>query len=101
MFCSRAMNHKINNIHKRVLRLVYLEYTSSFNDLLRKDNSVTVHQRNIQLVAIEMFKFKRGIEIINNLFVFNYSNRGRSFHRPNVNSNFKGDNSITYFGRII
>ena len=34
--------------------------------LLEKDNTVTVHQRNVQLLAIEMFKFakKMGPEIM-------------------------------------
>ena len=56
MFCSRELNDKINSVHKRALRQVYSDFTSSFKELLEKDNSVTVHQRNIQLVAIEMFK---------------------------------------------
>ena len=59
MFCSREMNDKINSIHKRALRMVYLDFSSSFAELLEKDGSVTIHQRNIQLVAIEMFKVVR------------------------------------------
>ena len=27
MFCSRTINNKINHIHERALRLVYLDYT--------------------------------------------------------------------------
>ena len=34
---------------------------SSFNELLQKDNSVTVHTRNIQLLAVEMYKVKNNI----------------------------------------
>ena len=56
MFCSGKMNRKINYIHERALRLVYEDYTSSFNDLLVKDESVCIHHRNIQSVAIVMFK---------------------------------------------
>ena len=52
MFCSRQMNRKINYIHERALRLVYDDYTSSFNELLIKDNTVSIHHRNIQNVAI-------------------------------------------------
>ena len=48
MFCSRKMNNKINYIHERALRLVYDDYTSTFNDLLKKDESVCIHHRNIQ-----------------------------------------------------
>ena len=104
MFCSRALNDKINSIHKRALRLVYLDFTSSFADLLKKDNSVTIHQRNIQLVAIEMFKVAKrlGPEIMRDLFVFNKNtNRDRTFKRPKVKSKYNGENSLRYFGPIV
>ena len=38
MFCTRKMNQRINFIHERALGLVYEDYTSSFSDLLVKDN---------------------------------------------------------------
>ena len=59
MFCSRKMNRKIYHIHERALRLVYEDYVTSFEDLLIKDKSVSIHHRNIQKVAIEMFKVKK------------------------------------------
>jgi hypothetical protein len=73
MFCTREQNNKINNVHKRALRQVYSDFDSSFAELLDKDNSVTVHQRNIQLVAIEMFKATKelGPKIVRDLFAFN------------------------------
>ena len=58
MFCSRSMNNKINHIHERALRLVYQDYTTPFEVLLKKDGSLTFHHRNIHQVAIEMFKAK-------------------------------------------
>ena len=36
MFCSRSMNRKINHIYERALRLVYQDYTSSFEELLNQ-----------------------------------------------------------------
>ena len=104
MFCSRDMNDKINSIHKRALRMVYLDYTSSYAELLKKDKSVTIHQRNIQLVAIEMFKVvkKLGPEIMRDLFVLDLNTKNdRIFLRPNVNSVYNGENSIRYFGPIV
>ena len=41
MFCSSTMNQKINRIHERALRIVYRDYESSFEDLLKKDNSLS------------------------------------------------------------
>ena len=53
------MNKKINHIHERALRLVYDDYITSFEDLLIKDNSVSIRHCNIQKVAIEMFKVQK------------------------------------------
>ena len=58
MFHGRGVNNKINHLHERSLRIVYKDNTSSFEDLLKKDNSFTIHQRNIQSLAIELFKVK-------------------------------------------
>ena len=56
MFHSRKLNNRINHIHERVIRLVYKDYTSSFDELLFKDNSFRIHHRNLQKLAIEIFK---------------------------------------------
>ena len=58
MFHSRGVNNKINHLHERLLRIVYKDNISSFEDVLRKDRSFTIHQRNIQSLAIELFKVK-------------------------------------------
>ena len=50
------MNNKINRLHGRALRIAYKDYTSSFESLLEKDRSVTIHQRNVQLLVTEMLK---------------------------------------------
>ena len=73
MFHSRKLNNRINKIHERALRLVYKDYTSSFNDLLAKDNSFKIHQRNLQKLAIEIFKVKKGIAaaVMNSVFELN------------------------------
>ena len=53
---SRSLNTKINRIHERALRIVYNDNCSSFDVLLQKCNSVTIHHRNIQNLAIEIYK---------------------------------------------
>ena len=40
---SRLMNNKINRLHEKCLRIVYSDKTSSFEELLDKDGSVTIH----------------------------------------------------------
>ena len=52
MFHSRTINNRINKIHERTLRLVYKDDQYTFQQLLDKDNIVTIHQRNLQKLAI-------------------------------------------------
>ena len=53
---SRSLNTQINNIHHRALSIVYRDHTSSFETLLEKSGSISIHHRNIQLLATEIFK---------------------------------------------
>ena len=52
MFHSRRLNKKINNVHEKALRIVYSDYKSTFQELVDKDVSFSVHHRNIQTLAI-------------------------------------------------
>ena len=56
MFHDRQVNNKINHLHERALRMVYEDSTSSFDTLLEKDMSFSVHDKNIQQLALEMYK---------------------------------------------
>ena len=42
MFSSKNTNKKIDGLHKRILRLLYDNYTSNYEELLLKDDSVCV-----------------------------------------------------------
>ena len=104
MFCSRDLDRKINYIHERALRMVYMDYSSTFAELLKKDCSVTIHQRNIQLVAIEMFKVKNDIcpSIMKSLFHLNTNQKLRKdFFRPNVRTEYRGKQSLRWFGPLV
>ena len=61
MFHCRTLNNKINNLHERALRLVCKNDNSTFQEPLILDNSVTIHQRNLQKLATEMYKIKNHI----------------------------------------
>ena len=70
MFHSRTINNKINRLHQRALRIAYSDFKSSFEGLLKKDNSSSIHERNIQSLAIEIYKFLNELSprFLNNIF---------------------------------
>ena len=58
MFHSRQLNNRINEIHERALKH---DNKLTLNDPLELDNLVTIHQRNLQILAIEIFKLKSSL----------------------------------------
>ena len=71
IFFGRNLNNWINHLHERSLRISYNDYeSSSFQELLELDNSVSIHHRNIPLLANELFKVKNGLsnKIMSELF---------------------------------
>ena len=67
IFHSRSLNNKINRLHEHRLRIIYNDKHSNFEELLIKDNSVSIHHNNIHALAIEIYKVAKGIcpEIMN------------------------------------
>ena len=102
---SRTNNNKINKLHGRCLRIVYNDKQSSFNQLREKDGSVSIHKRNIQILATEMYKLISNLSppILNAVFKLNsdslYNLRQISqFSRSLVKSLYHGTESISYLG---
>ena len=54
MFHSRSLNNETNYLHERALRITCVDRSSSFENLLKKDYSVSIHYRNIQALATEI-----------------------------------------------
>ena len=61
MFCQRSSYIRTNHLHERALRIVYKDNESTFEDLLKKDNSVSIHHKNIRLLGIELYKVKNNL----------------------------------------
>ena len=72
MFHSRKLNNRINNIHERALRIVFRDYESTFQQLLKENKSASLHQRNLQILATEIFQAKNGLNpvIVEDIFKF-------------------------------
>ena len=64
MFHNRTLNNKINKLHERALRIVYKNDDLTFQELLDMDDSITIHQKNLQRLATEMYKAKNKISPI-------------------------------------
>ena len=77
MFHGRHINNKINHLHERALRMIYEDSTSSFDTLLEKDMSFSVHDRNIQQLPLEMYKVTKSLTptAISSLFLQFSNNR--------------------------
>ena len=56
MYCSKALNAKINLVHKRALRAVTGAFTDSFEELLISEDELTIHQRNLKVLLTEIYK---------------------------------------------
>ena len=61
MFHGRGVNNETNHLPERSLRIIYKDNNSSFKELLKKDNSFSVHFKNIQSLATELFKVKENL----------------------------------------
>ena len=102
---SRANNSKINRLHERCLRIIYSDKQSSFEQLLEKDRSVSIHTRNLQYLATELYKVKEGLSpsIVTELFEhrdkqhYNLRNNAE-FTIPAIRTVYHGSESISFLG---
>ena len=108
MFYDRNLNNKINHLHERALRIVYKDDHSSFDELLKKGSTVSIHHRNLRSLAIELFKFKNGLSpvIMNDIFLQKKDDgpglRSQTeFCVPRVRTVYKGDDSLRHLGPLI
>ena len=104
MFCSRKMNMIINHINERALRLVYKKADLNFEELLRKDNSFSIHQRNLQKLATEMYKVKNNLSptLMKDIFperAIPYNLRNMNpFQASNVKTVYNGTETLSFRG---
>ena len=81
MFTSRYLDNALNSIHERALRLIYNDYELPCDRILQDRNQKSIHQKNIQSLAIEIYKFQAGLTppSMSDLFVI----RGKSYSLRN------------------
>ena len=85
----------INKLRKTALRIVYNDNVKSFENLLIKDNSFSIHHLNIESLAIEIYKAIHNLPGGNVSEFFIRNNRYYNLCSeselllPNVNTDFK------------
>ena len=99
MFHSRHINTRINKLHERALRVVYKDEKLTFNQLLEKDNSFTIHERNLQKLALLMFKVKNELCPKPIQEIFEKNEKG-NWIIPKVRTENNGKETLRYRGPI-
>ena len=102
MFCTKHSIGRINSTHERSLRLIQQNYTSDFEVLLENSNEKPVHQKCIELLMIEVYKYLDGLSphIISDIFkrrehTYNLCNF-HTFESQNPRTKTFGLDSIEY-----
>ena len=107
MFHSRRLKNEINDIHERALWITYHDSTSTFQELLNKDNSVSIHHKILQVLPTKLFKTHRSLslEIPKEIFVSKTSSynlrRNDTFEKRQVRSVYHGTGSLSLLGSKI
>ena len=104
MFHSRDLNNRINRLHERALRLVYKNKNLTFEELLKKDKSLSIHHRNLQKLATELYKVKNNLSptLMASIFPqreipYNFRNLN-PFQSTNVKTVYNGTETIAFRG---
>ena len=107
MFAGKILIHKICKINHRTFRVVYNQYNKSSAELLQLNNNVSIHQRHLQYLALEVSK---SFMHLNPKFMWSYLNdnpipcdlrNGIKVFLPLVKSFRSGLNSTHFRGSIL
>ena len=105
MCCNRSLNYTKLRLNETRLRIVHNNRKSSFDELLDKDESVSLHHHNIQKLGIQRVKVFTGEnpQTVNEIFRIrneaSYELTQRSsFHIPSANTVFSGKEYIRFVG---
>ena len=104
MFHSRTLNNRINRLHEKALRLIYKNSNCNYQELLEQDNSFTIHHRNLQKLATEMYKIKNHIssplfqEIFPEFTGFHDLRNNKCWKTYNIRTVLYGSETISYRG---
>ena len=85
MFCGRAADKELSHSHRRALRIPRNDYSSPFEELLRKSNECTIHIKNLKKLMLEVYKC---VKNENPSFMWNM------FHEKSIQYNLRSKNLL-------
>ena len=107
MFVGKTLINKICKIHHRTLQVVYDDFNKSYDELLELNNDLSIHQRHLRYLAIEVFK---SIMHLNPQFMWSYFEEkpmpynlrdGSKLVLPKTKSSRFGINSLQFRGSVL
>ena len=90
--------------NERALRMIYQDYNSYSKELLRKDSSLKIQQKNLKLLVTEILKVKIGcsLDIMKEIFEIESQNYNFSYDfsvkRCNIRSIYYGIETASFIG---
>ena len=92
----------LNKLHEKALRLVFYDHVSDFDALLRKNNNISCHHRNIQMLMNELYIIKNELAppIMDTMLnrrniTFNFRN-SQEFRSERKRTVFNGNPKLPY-----
>ena len=107
MFYGKSYNEGIDRVQRKALRIIYNDYNSDYDTLLKYGNHHKIHDVNNRKLLIEVYKClnKLNPTFLNDLFkpkTLSHDLRNRNLlHIPNANTLNYGLKSLSYRGSMI
>ena len=107
MLTSKTSMLKINKIHQGTLRVVYDDYSSTYEVPLASHNDISIHQKHLKRLAIEVYK---SLANLNPEFMWRFlKNKSIPYNLRNGNicillparSSHYGINSVQFRGSLL
>ena len=104
MYCSKSSNARVNAVHKRALRAITGDYSSSLDELICTTHVKTIHQMNIEVLLTEIYKCQSDDhpDIMRSLFIpktpFYFLRNSMLLQLPQTKSVRYGINSVFFRG---
>ena len=107
MFCGKTANEEVNRVHKSAPRVLLNDFESNFEELLHRNEEVTIHEKNLQKLMLEVYKC---ITTGNPSFLWDFFNRkmlpynlriNNLLQLPKTRTNRYGNKSLSFWGSIV